>query len=353
MSLAAAVTAGTLNEAVIPALAARRARPSPPLWQEFALEAVRLLAPELREVESRIASRCGGIAGPLPEACRYLVTADGKRLRPVLALLGARIAGAGRSRAIHMAAAAELVHSASLLHDDVLDDGTRRRGKEAVRVIWGNRISILGGNHLLVAALLELSACEAGDTESMLRVLDELVEGEVMQHALRTQPIVTAAVYQEVVARKTASLIGWPVSAAARGTPAARPLAHYGFHLGIAFQMVDDLLDVTGEAAKVGKNLASDVREGKPSLPLVAACEIFPEAAREARRLFRLPEDERTGAYLDPLMHWLKHPRTLAAARGWIQSTTRQALNGLDALPPSEARSLLERATLALEHRAL
>lgn len=331
----------------------RRPRPSPPLWQQFAVEAFQLLKNDLAEVESAIRARCDGISDPLPGACRHLVTADGKRLRPVLALLGARIAGSARERGLKIAAASELIHSASLLHDDVLDDGTKRRGKEAARILYGNRISILGGNHLLVGALLELTACTPEDSAAALQVLDELVEGEVLQHNLRTRPIIPAPVYQQVVARKTASLIEWAVSCPANGTPHHQLLAHYGYHLGVAFQMVDDLLDVTGDAAKVGKNLASDVKEGKPSLPLVVACELFPEARREARRVFTLPEADREGPALGELFTYLTHERTLDAGRRWIRSITQEALTAVRALPQTAERDLLERATLALENRAV
>jgi len=331
--------------------AARRPRPSPPLWQQFAVEALQMLRADLLDVEEILKARCDGIADPLPGACRHLVTADGKRLRPILALLGSRIAGVPRDRALRIAAASELVHSASLLHDDVLDDGTKRRGKDAARVLYGNRISVLGGNHLLVGALLELTATKPEDLASVLGVLDELVEGEVLQHNLRTRPVIPSPVYQQVVARKTASLIEWSVSAAASGTPLHGPLSHYGYHLGVSFQMVDDLLDVTGDAAKVGKNLANDVKEGKPSLPLVVACELFPEARAEARRVFALPEADRTGGALTELFGYLTHEKTLDVGRRWIQSITMQALTAIRSLPASAERDLLERATLALENR--
>jgi len=331
----------------------RRPRPSPPLWQQFAVEAVQLLRSDLADVETAIRARCDGIADPLPGACRHLVTADGKRLRPILALLGARIAGVTRDRAIRVAAASELVHSASLLHDDVLDDSTKRRGKDAARVLYGNRISVLGGNHLLVGALIELTACAPEDLASVLKVLDELVEGEVLQHDLRSRPVIPAPVYQQVVARKTASLIEWAVSAPAAGTELHRNLSHYGYHLGVAFQMVDDLLDVIGDAAKVGKNLANDVKEGKPSLPLVIACDLFPEARTEARRVFALPEADREGGELKVLFEYLTHERTVDLGRRWIRSITQEALLAVRALPMSPERDLLERATLALENRAI
>jgi octaprenyl-diphosphate synthase len=245
------------------------------------LSALKLLGGEVvAHVESllpRAADAGPGLAG---RAAAHLLSAGGKRVRPLLLVLSARAAGAATCPAEEkLAEAAELVHAATLLHDDVLDDGRVRRGLPAARVLWGNAASVLGGDFLLVRAL-ELAARSgvAGALDELLGVVNHMIEGEALQLAHRGRADLDRDGYLAVVDGKTASLFAWCGRAGARlaHAPYIEALGEYGRHLGRAFQIVDDVLDVEGDPRALGKSVLSDLREGKLTLPVLYALDARP-----------------------------------------------------------------------------
>ncbi len=231
----------------------------------------------------------------LAPAARDLVRAGGKRVRPLFALLSARAAAPGkRSRGrVALALAAELIHSATLLHDDVIDDGLTRRGLPSPRIAYGNAVSVLSGDWLLAAALdLALRSGVEGALPALVRTLRELVEGEARQLALRGSTTFTAEDALEVARLKTGSLFAWCGEAGALAAGASprivQSLRLFGQRSGCAFQIADDLLDFEADQATLGKAVLADVAEGKPSLPLAIALKRMPVLREEMAALLAL-----------------------------------------------------------------
>ena len=256
------------------------------------LGALKLLVGDIvTDVENGLPALADGGPGLAGRAARHLVGAGGKRVRPLLVILSARAAGVPvdclttRASVTKLAQAAELVHAATLLHDDVLDDGRTRRGIPAARVLWGNAASVLGGDFLLIRAL-ELTAATGvvGALGDLLAAIGRMIDGEALQLQHRGRSDLDAAGYLDVVDGKTASLFAWCGRAGARlaggdvatADATANALGAYGLHLGRAFQIVDDVLDVQGDPRALGKSVMSDVREGKLTLPVLFALEREP-----------------------------------------------------------------------------
>jgi octaprenyl-diphosphate synthase len=313
------------------------------------------LADDLAEVERAL--RGAGAGDTLAHAsARHLLGQEGKRLRPICVALAARV-GAGFTPAARCyAIAVELVHNATLLHDDVVDLGDLRRGSPAARVIYGNAASIFGGDWLLVDALCRIqSAGQPEVLQRMLEVLKEMVVAESLQLARRGRVRGTEGDYFRVIDGKTASLFRWAMFAGARagGAPArvADALDVYGHKLGVAFQIVDDVLDVAGDPASTGKALLADLREGKMTYPLLLAMERDPALAPLVERFCAAEE----GA-LDPELA-ARIARLLSAAgvaEECLALATRlcdEAIRSLSALPAGRARSSLESVALATPRR--
>ncbi len=216
----------------------------------------------------------------------HLLGAGGKRLRPLCVALAAR-AGAGfSSEARDLAVAAELVHAATLLHDDVVDLGERRRGLPAARMIYGNAASIFAGDWLLVEALVRVRRTGLYDVlDRALGVLTEMLDAEALQLERRGKLDGSSEATMRIILGKTASLFRWSLFAGARAggldERACHLLEGYGERLGVAFQITDDLLDVEGDPEQIGKDLFGDLREGKATYPLMLALEREPELAGE------------------------------------------------------------------------
>src|SRR5215216_2542974 len=235
---------------------------------------VELVAADMERVNGTILSRTGSEVTMIPEIANHLIESGGKRLRPMLTLAMARLSGYAGDGHIKLAAAVEFMHTATLLHDDVVDSSEMRRGKLAARMLWGNEASVLVGDFLLGQAfrmMVEVGSLRALDILSSAAAT--IAEGEVMQLAAAKNTATTEDEYLTVVRAKTAELF----AAACEVGPAitARPKAEqaacrsYGMNLGIAFQLVDDALDYGGKSAKLGKNIGDDFRDGKITLPVV------------------------------------------------------------------------------------
>jgi octaprenyl-diphosphate synthase len=233
-----------------------------------------LVAEDMQRVNTTILSRTGSQVTLIPEVANHLIASGGKRLRPILTLAMARLAGYAGDGHVKLAAAVEFMHTATLLHDDVVDESDLRRGKAAARVLWGNEASVLVGDFLLGQAfkmMVEVGSLDALDILS--HAASVIAEGEVMQLAAAKNTATTEDEYLAVISAKTAALF----SAAAEVGPAigGRDRAEraafrsYGSNLGLAFQLIDDALDYGGTSAELGKHVGDDFREGKITLPVV------------------------------------------------------------------------------------
>jgi octaprenyl-diphosphate synthase len=233
-----------------------------------------LVASDLERVNTTILARTGSEVTMIPEVANHLISSGGKRLRPMLTLAMARLAGYSGDGHIKFAAAVEFMHTATLLHDDVVDESDMRRGKLAARMLWGNEASVLVGDFLLGQAfkmMVEVGNLHALDILSSAAAV--IAEGEVMQLGAAKNTATNEDEYMAVIRAKTAELFAaaCEVGPALAGKDKAELAAcrSFGMNLGIAFQLIDDALDYGGKSAKLGKNVGDDFREGKITLPVV------------------------------------------------------------------------------------
>ncbi|HET8724717.1 MAG TPA: polyprenyl synthetase family protein [Anaeromyxobacteraceae bacterium] len=334
--------------------AARRgARPEK---AQAALAQVPRLFDELAALEGELTRATADAEATLRSAARHLVAAGGKRIRPTVTLLACGACGGEMAAAVPFGVAAELTHSATLLHDDVIDDGPLRRGQPASRVIWGNTVSVLAGDWLLTRSL-EITAAHpaaARALPALLATMRRLVEGEVKQLSLRGGFHATEPDYFQVIEGKTASLFGWACAAGgwAAGAEGERPaaLARFGEGIGTAFQLVDDALDYAADPEKLGKRLGADLVEGKATLPLIRALSAEP-ALRE--RLAPIADGaDPTDALCLEVIAAVRRTGGVEAARALAREHTRDALAALETLPDGPHRRALAEAATTLTERA-
>jgi len=243
--------------------------------------------PDMARVNALILSRADSHVEMVPELAHYLIEAGGKRLRPMLTLASADLFGGGTGDQISFAAAVEFMHNATLLHDDVVDESTMRRGKPAARMVWGNAASVLVGDFLLGQAFLMM--VETGNLPALnvlSRAAAVIAEGEVFQLAKSGDLTTTADDYMQVIEAKTATLFSAATTVGAMAGNAedasVAAMTSYGRELGLAFQLVDDVLDYGGVSGTMGKNRGDDLREGKMTLPVILALESANAADRSA-----------------------------------------------------------------------
>ena len=235
---------------------------------------VDLVTPDMQRVNTEILQRTGSEVTMIPEVANHLISSGGKRLRPMLTLAMAKLTGYEGDGHIKLAAAVEFMHTATLLHDDVVDESDMRRGRPAARKLWGNEASVLVGDFLLGQAfkmMVEVGSMRALDILSNAAAI--IAEGEVMQLGAAKNTATTEDEYLAVIRSKTAELFAaaCEVGPVLNNRPKADAAAcrSFGMNLGIAFQLVDDVLDYGGKSAKLGKNIGDDFREGKITLPVV------------------------------------------------------------------------------------
>jgi octaprenyl-diphosphate synthase len=274
-----------------------------------------LVAADMDRVNAAILARTGSEVTMIPEVANHLINSGGKRLRPMLTVAMAALSGYEGDGHTKLAAAVEFMHTATLLHDDVVDESELRRGKTAARVVWGNEASVLVGDFLLGQAfkmMVEVGSLKALDILSVAAAV--IAEGEVMQLAAAKNTATTEDEYLAVIRGKTAELF----AAACEVGPvlAARPKAEqaacrsFGMNLGIAFQLVDDVLDYGGKSAKLGKNVGDDFREGKITLPVVLS---FRRGSESERKFWRrtLEQGEVTESDLETAVSLMARHRAL------------------------------------------
>jgi octaprenyl-diphosphate synthase len=233
-----------------------------------------LAAKDMERVNQTILSRTGSDVAMIPEVANHLISSGGKRLRPTLTLATAGLCGYAGDGHIKLAAAVEFMHTATLLHDDVVDGSTVRRGTPAARMLWGNEASVLVGDFLLGQAfrmMVEVGSLPCLDVLSSAAVV--IAEGEVMQLSAAKDTETTEDAYLAVIRAKTAALFSAACEVgpilAGRGKAEVAACRGYGANLGIAFQLIDDALDYGGSSPRLGKNVGDDFREGKITLPVV------------------------------------------------------------------------------------
>lgn len=236
----------------------------------------KLTTAEAKAVDQLIINELSSDVILINQMGHYIVGSGGKRLRPMLLLLAAKALGSFSDNHLLMAAVIEFIHTATLLHDDVVDDSDLRRGKESANAVWGNAASILVGDYLYSSAFeMMVRTGNMRVMEILSKTTTAIAEGEVLQLLNCNNPETTEEKYLEVIARKTAILFSAATRLAAVIAGASdeieQGLAEYGQHLGIAFQLIDDALDYKANKDELGKNLGDDLAEGKPTLPLIYA----------------------------------------------------------------------------------
>ena len=237
---------------------------------------LRLVSADMDKVNALILNMTGSDVEMIPEVAQHLISSGGKRLRPILTLAAARLCGYEGDGHIKLAASVEFMHTATLLHDDVVDESDMRRGKVTARLLWGNQASVLVGDYLLGQAFRKM--VEVGSMEALGVLSDAaaiIAEGEVMQLAAAKKMATGEENYLSIIRSKTAALFAAAAQVgpiiADRPESEKRALANYGMNLGIAFQLVDDALDYSGNPEELGKNVGDDFREGKITLPVILA----------------------------------------------------------------------------------
>jgi octaprenyl-diphosphate synthase len=307
-----------------------------------------LTAADMERVNTTILSRTGSEVTMIPEVANHLIESGGKRLRPMLTLAMSRLVGYSGDRHVKLAAAVEFMHTATLLHDDVVDESEMRRGKLAARLLWGNEASVLVGDFLLGQAfkmMVEVGSLRALEILSNAAAI--IAEGEVMQLSAAKNTATTEDEYLCVIRAKTAELF----AAACEVGPAlgSRPkdeqsaCRSFGMNLGIAFQLVDDALDYGGKATKLGKNVGDDFREGKITLPVVLS---YRRGSETERAFWRrtLQDGEASNADLDEAISLMAKHRAIEDTVQRARHYGAIAKDALALFPASPMKAALEEA---------
>lgn len=304
------------------------------------------LAEEMTAVNALIRSRMASEHAPrIPEVTAHLVEAGGKRLRPMLTLAAARMCGYDGPYHIHLAATVEFIHTATLLHDDVVDESSQRRGRPTANLLWDNKSSVLVGDYLFARSFQLM--VETGS----LRVLDILAnaaatiaEGEVLQLTAAQNLATDEAVYLQVVRGKTAALFSaaTEVGGVIAKAPEAqvRALFDYGDALGVAFQIADDLLDYQGDSGATGKNVGDDFRERKLTLPVIKA---VAQATAEERTFWQrtIEKGDQTDGDLAHALSLMGKYNTLETTRQDALRWTDRAKSAIATMPAHPIRDML------------
>lgn len=273
----------------------------------------------------------------------YIVGNGGKRLRPMLLLLAAKSLGGITDSHLILAAVIEFIHTATLLHDDVVDESDLRRGKESANAVWGNAASVLVGDYLYSSAFeMMVRTDNMRVMEILSKTTTAIAEGEVLQLLNCNNPETTEAKYLEVIARKTAILFSAAtrLSAVISNTPSATEegLAQYGQHLGIAFQLIDDALDYKATKEELGKNLGDDLAEGKPTLPLIYA--IQNSSKSDADLIIDAIKNGNRDAFAE-IYSIVQSTKAIDYTEQRAEEEAQKAISALAVLPDSEYKAAL------------
>jgi octaprenyl-diphosphate synthase len=309
-------------------------------------EIVRLVEDDLARVEALFAEQARSDVRLVSEIGHYIREGGGKRVRPALLLLASRLCGCREERAVVLAATVEFIHAATLLHDDIIDEATVRRGRRSVNSRWGNDITVLLGDFLYTKSM---AMALSQDNLPILRLLSDvtlrMIEGEILEIERNGDMQVTEDDHLDLIRRKTADLFAACTRIGALlgdvGEEKRRALTSYGLNLGICFQMVDDLLDFTAEEKTLGKPVANDLREGKVTLPMIFLLRhADPAGAEKVRAVL---EDRGFGRVTrEELLRLARAHGALEEARTLAERYAEAARADLDVFEPSPYRDALE-----------
>lgn len=314
-----------------------------------------VVSTELDAVNTVIVEQLRSDVAMVESIGQYIVDAGGKRLRPMLVLLAARALDASSEAHVKFAAVVEFIHTATLLHDDVVDVSQLRRGKPTANAEFGNAPSVLVGDFLYTRAFQLMVALENHDLLRMMAdTTNTIAAGEVLQLIRAGDADTTEAQYFDVIDRKTAALFAaaceGAVLLAHRDQATAESLAHYGRSLGIAFQLIDDVLDYEGDPELTGKNVGDDLAEGKPTLPLI---HVLRQGNAAQAALVRRAISEKRREDFAEVVQAVRDTGGLDYTRTEAHKRRDQALDALQVLPASPAREALEDlAQLSVSRRA-
>ncbi len=300
---------------------------------------------DLWRIEQEIKSQIFGPVALLNEVSRYIVDSGGKRLRPLLTILSARLCGYKGSRDVPLAVAFEFLHAATLLHDDVIDHAEIRRNKPAANTLWGNQAVILVGDYLYSKSLmLSLEYRDLKIVEILTRAVNLMAEGEILQLLNLGNPDITEDEYLEIIRRKTAVLISSACQAGAilggASSDEEESMAQYGYNLGIAFQLMDDILDYIGTEQELGKPVGKDLEENKATLPFIYALSIADDISRKKMREAFLNSPSKP-ELLQVIKDFVHRSGGVEYATNKALYHARKAQECLKLFPESEVRNVL------------
>ena len=321
--------------------------PPPTLERVLKERVAGLVGAELELVEAEIRRELDSPVGLIQEMGGYIAGAGGKRLRPILLLLAARLAGYQGPRSVRLGCVVELLHTATLIHDDVVDQAPLRRGRPSANARWGDDASVLVGDHLYSKSFAMLVRDnDRAVMETLARSTVSMTEAEVFQLELKRSGIMTEADYVRIITQKTASFMSacCRIGALLGGLPAVQidALTRYGLDIGVAFQISDDSLDFVADQDRLGKAIGADLREGKRTLPLIAMLErATPTEAARVKSLLKRPGLD--AEEVEEIRRYVVDHEGVEYALARAHEYARAAKADLEAFAPSE-----ERETLAL-----
>lgn len=326
--------------------------PSTPRELPNVAVAATLMATEMQEVDAVIQRRLASSVALVNQIANYIVSAGGKRMRPMLVLLFSRALGFTGPERFELAATVEFIHTATLLHDDVVDESALRRGRQTANSLFGNAASVLVGDFVYSRAFqMMVSLNRMRVLEVLADATNVIAEGEVLQLMNMHDPDLAVEDYLRVIRFKTAKLFEASArlgAVLADASPTVEEAcASYGRSLGTAFQLVDDLLDYEGATAELGKNVGDDLREGKPTLPLLLAME---RGSVQERALVRQAIQHGEVTLLPQIVDIVRRTGALEATRSAARTEADKAVRCLDLLPASAYRdALLESCARSVE----
>lgn len=353
MSLIAAVRSSSSNDVLTSLQAVCDSQGLDDLSAHLA-ELADLVKWDMRALEEGIQSVPTGDS-VVHKSAHHLLQIAGKRLRPMCVVLASRLGTGLDDKTREFGVAVELVHCATLLHDDVVDSGDRRRGAPAARTLYGNAASIFAGDWLLIDALRRVRAAELPDVLTrLLDIIDEMIFAEAIQLENRGRVDARMRTYMQVVEGKTAALFRWAMYAGARAggldDEACRALEEYGLHLGIAFQLIDDYLDYAGDGSAIGKSPLTDLQEGKMTHPVLVALGRDPSLRQTVDEIVSstdgVPEQAKAR-----LLHALDDTGALESTRELAVREADAACAALFGLPDGRAKEALFTVARATVHR--
>ncbi|AOZ50513.1 octaprenyl diphosphate synthase [Chromobacterium vaccinii] len=314
-----------------------------------------LIADDMQTVDSVIRARLHSDVVLIRQVAEYIISAGGKRLRPILTLLSGRALGYRGEHLFELAAMIEFIHTATLLHDDVVDESDLRRGRKTANALFGNAASVLVGDFLYTRAFqMMVTTRNMTILEVMAEATNIIAEGEVLQLLNIGNTDVSEDEYLKVIQYKTAKLF----EAAARvgaliadaSAEQVQAMADYGMYLGTAFQIIDDVLDYSGDADTIGKSLGDDLAEGKPTLPLIYTMR---NGSPEASALVRDALENANRDRFHDVLNAVQSCGALEYAKNEAVKMAEQAIASLQNIPDSEVRqALIELARLSVDRSA-